>query len=63
MSMLKTYLSGKSCPNCDCKFVFCYLCDELAIIEGWYGSGLIRKVPMCEEHQRLLRGYKEEESE
>lgn len=47
------------CPNCGYEIYPCDFsgCENDAEFEGWYGSGLIRKMKVCLEHAPRMRGW------
>jgi predicted RNA-binding Zn-ribbon protein involved in translation (DUF1610 family) len=51
------------CPNCGehfiPKLVMCDIrgCRFTAEFSGWTGDGVIKKVKVCRDHARLLKGY------
>ena len=55
----------KICPICGYEEIFCEIpyCNEEALYNGWIGSGLIKRLNVCEEHVKLTRGYSPEKVE
>ena len=59
------FISNYTCPECEHRVVLCDFsgCLNEATYEGWFGSGLIRRMNACDEHIRLSRGWNKHKEE